>query len=98
MTCASADVRSSWSPTTWERWSAEGSIAIDGEPDEVGRHYLALNFKAPEEDPETAAGPGTKPSAPVTVRDVWVEDDAGQRVGGLAPGDQIHVHVVLEAH
>jgi len=61
---------------------AEGSIAIDGEPDEVGRHYLALNFKAPEEDPETAAGAGTKPSAPVTVRDVWVEDDAGQRVGG----------------
>ncbi len=78
---------------------ADGSIAIDGEPDEVGRHYLALNFKAPEAGPdETAEGAGSKPSAPVTVRDVWVEDDSGQRVGGLAPGEQMHVHVVLEAH
>jgi ABC-2 type transport system ATP-binding protein len=72
-----------------------GRIVHDGDPHEVGRHYLRLNFQRGgtagdlESRDETAA---------VSLVDVWLESAAGERTSSVELGEDIHLCAVLEAN
>ncbi len=69
-----------------------GRIQHVGDPAEVGRRYLRLNF-------ERAAGSGqsrAEPSEDVRLLDAWVEDAAGTRLTNVEHGKEIRLRVELE--
>lgn len=71
----------------------EGQIHHIGDPAEVGRRYLRLNFEKGSE-----AGSGAAPEASDEVRllDAWIEDSEGSRLTNLEQGQEIHLRVELE--
>jgi ABC-type polysaccharide/polyol phosphate transport system ATPase subunit len=70
-----------------------GRLVREGEPREVGQHYLRLNF-----DQERRGAWGENPaSAGVKLIDAWVEDPAGERVGSLELSQDINLRAVVEA-
>ena len=71
-----------------------GKIQHLGDPGEVGRHYLQLNFERSTEDGE---GPTSGPADEVRMLDAWVEDADGNRAANVAAGDDIRLRVELEA-
>ncbi|HEX5989513.1 MAG TPA: ABC transporter ATP-binding protein [Solirubrobacterales bacterium] len=71
-----------------------GKIQHLGDPGEVGRHYLQLNF---ERGTEEGAAPTTGPTDEVRMVDAWVEDADGNRVANVAGGEDIRLRVELEA-
>jgi ABC-2 type transport system ATP-binding protein len=71
-----------------------GKIRHLGDPGEVGRHYLQLNF---EKGSEGAAAPTSGPSDQVRMVDAWLEDSAGKRVANLQGGERIRMRIELEA-
>jgi ABC-type polysaccharide/polyol phosphate transport system ATPase subunit len=70
----------------------EGHIQHLGDPAEVGRRYLRLNFERESE------GGGAAPEASDEVRllDAWIEDAGGTRLTNLEHGQQIRLRVELE--
>jgi Wzt C-terminal domain len=70
----------------------DGRIRQIGDPGEVGREYLRLNFEH--------AGPGG--DAPTTqadgaqLLDAWLENAAGERVTSLEEGEEIRLRAELE--
>jgi ABC-type polysaccharide/polyol phosphate transport system ATPase subunit len=73
----------------------DGKIRHIGDPGEVGRHYLQLNFErgSPEDHATVAAQPGDE----VKVIDIWLEDGAGERVNNVEHGARFHLGAELEA-
>jgi ABC-type polysaccharide/polyol phosphate transport system ATPase subunit len=71
----------------------EGRIQHAGEPDEVGRRYLRLNF---ERGSETGAVPTASTSDDVRLRDAWIEDADGTRLTNVEHDKSIHLRVELE--
>ncbi|HET8863980.1 MAG TPA: ABC transporter ATP-binding protein [Solirubrobacterales bacterium] len=71
-----------------------GKIQHIGDPAEVGRRYLRLNF---EKGSEVGGGPTTGPGDEVRLLDAWVEDAAGVRLTNVEHGEPIRLHVELEA-
>jgi ABC-2 type transport system ATP-binding protein len=73
----------------------DGKIRHIGDPGEVGRHYLQLNFERgmPEDHATVAAQPGDE----VKVIDIWLEDEAGERVNNVEHGARFHLGAELEA-
>jgi len=72
----------------------DGHIRMLGEPEEIGREYLRLNFLA-----ETGAGSSAAPSAGsegIRLLDLWLEDAGGERVAGVGHGETIHLRADLE--
>jgi ABC-type polysaccharide/polyol phosphate transport system ATPase subunit len=73
----------------------DGKIIHVGDPGEVGRHYLQLNFErgSPEDHARVEEHPGDE----VALREIWLEDDQGQRITNVEHGAEFHLFVELEA-
>jgi ABC-type polysaccharide/polyol phosphate transport system ATPase subunit len=72
-----------------------GRIQGAGDPAEVGRHYLRLNFERGSElgaEPRASAG-----DEEVRLLDAWIEDAGGNRQTNVEHGEPIRLRVALEA-
>jgi ABC-type polysaccharide/polyol phosphate transport system ATPase subunit len=72
---------------------SDGQIQHIGDPGEVGRRYLRLNFEH-DDSGDPAAAP--EESDEVRLLDAWLEDDAGTRISNVEHGQRIHLRVELE--
>jgi ABC-type polysaccharide/polyol phosphate transport system ATPase subunit len=72
----------------------DGQIQHLGDPSEVGRRYLRLNF---ERGSEVVPGSTAGASGETRLLDVWIEDDAGARQTNVENGRKIRLRVELEA-
>jgi ABC-2 type transport system ATP-binding protein len=72
---------------------ADGKIQHIGDPAEVGRRYLRLNF---EQGSEAAPGAAPEASDEVRLLDAWLEDADGARLTNVEHGKKIHLRVELE--
>ena len=71
-----------------------GHIKHLGDPGDVGRHYLQLNF---ERGTEEGAAPTSGPADEMKMLDAWLEDENGERIANLEGGEKIRLAVELEA-
>jgi ABC-type polysaccharide/polyol phosphate transport system ATPase subunit len=72
-----------------------GQIQHVGDPGEVGRRYLRLNFERGDEAAvHTQSG---SPDAAVRMLDAHIENAKGERVNMIEHGEEIRMHVELEA-
>jgi ABC-type polysaccharide/polyol phosphate transport system ATPase subunit len=72
----------------------DGRIQHLGEPSEVGRRYLRLNF---ERGSEIVPGATAEASGEVRLLDVWIEGADGARQTNVEHEDAIRLRVELEA-
>ncbi len=70
-----------------------GQIQHLGDPAEVGRRYLRLNF---ERGSEAEAGTTPDTSDEVRLIDAWIEDADGARLTNVEQGNEIRLRVELE--
>jgi ABC-type polysaccharide/polyol phosphate transport system ATPase subunit len=72
---------------------SDGKIQHIGDPGEVGRRYLRLNFET-----ERSAGPKAAEAGEEEVRllDIWIEDGGGERITNVEHGDRIRLRAELE--
>ncbi len=74
----------------------DGESQFLGDPEEVGRRYLQLNFS--RESGIIDADPGqASPDVHAKVVDVWLEDRDGRRQKNVDGRDQIRVRSIIEA-
>ncbi len=73
----------------------DGEVKSIGEPGDVARSYLRLNFQQAPSDSE-ANGSGDA-VADVVVGDAWLEDAEGERVTNVEKGGELRLCAVLEA-
>jgi ABC-type polysaccharide/polyol phosphate transport system ATPase subunit len=74
---------------------SDGRLVQVGDPGEVARRYLGLNF---EQGFEPASGDFTNVTGDgVRLLDIWLEDEQGGRITNVQQGDQIRVRALLEA-
>jgi ABC-type polysaccharide/polyol phosphate transport system ATPase subunit len=71
-----------------------GEIQHVGDPAEIGRRYLRLNFQrganaARGDDP-------ARGNEDLGLRDIWIEGATGRRDPNLESGDQIHIRAEIE--
>ncbi len=71
-----------------------GRIQHLGDPGEVGRHYLQLNF---ERGTEEGASPTSGPTDELKMLDAWIEDADGKRIDNVGGDQEIRVRIELEA-
>jgi ABC-2 type transport system ATP-binding protein len=71
-----------------------GKIQRIGDPAEVGREYLRLNF---ERGSATGDGSVSADTDDVRIVDAWLEDAAGAHVTSVEHGDPIRLRVEVEA-
>jgi ABC-type polysaccharide/polyol phosphate transport system ATPase subunit len=72
-----------------------GRIRALGDPAEIGRRYMRLNFQTGED----GGGPGeATPTAAegATLLDAWIEDGAGERANGVEHGEDIRLRAEIE--
>jgi len=74
---------------------SEGQIQSIGDPAEVGRDYLRLNFEGDGE--ETAEEVLHEQSADVRIVDIALQDEAGADISTIEYGKEIRLHLELEA-
>jgi ABC-type polysaccharide/polyol phosphate transport system ATPase subunit len=69
-----------------------GKIRSIGDPGEIGRQYLRLNFQPSSEagQPVPAVAEGAR------LLDAWVEDGAGERASGIEQGEEIRLRAEIE--
>jgi ABC-type polysaccharide/polyol phosphate transport system ATPase subunit len=70
-----------------------GKILHAGDPAEVGRRYLQLNF---ERGSDATGTPAAEASDEVRLLDAWIEDAEGSRLTNLAAEEPIRLRVALE--
>jgi ABC-type polysaccharide/polyol phosphate transport system ATPase subunit len=70
-----------------------GEIRMLGDPEEIGREYLRLNFQT-----EGAGGGGEALAASEGARllDTWIEDAGGDRATGVGDGEPIRLRAEVE--
>jgi ABC-2 type transport system ATP-binding protein len=71
-----------------------GRVQHIGDPAEVGRHYLQLNFERGSPGDHEATREG---SDEVQLLDAWIEDSEGTRLSNVEHGKTIRLRVELEA-
>jgi len=71
----------------------DGHIQHIGDPSEVGRRYLELNF---ERGRSLEGESAFATSDEVKMLDAWLEDENGERLANVEQGSAIHVGVELE--
>ena len=71
----------------------DGAVKMIGDPAEVGRQYLRLNF---ERDTSVAAGRRPVESDEVRLLDIWTESAAGARGAPVEQGEGLVVGAELE--
>jgi ABC-type polysaccharide/polyol phosphate transport system ATPase subunit len=69
-----------------------GHIQHIGDPAEIGRRYLRLNF----ERGEAGGSVGADTSDEVRMLDAWIEGPDGERLTNVERGDPIHLQAELE--
>jgi hypothetical protein len=70
-----------------------GHVQHLGDPSEVGRRYLQLNFERGSPEDHAVAQQG---SDEVRLLDAWIEDDGGNRLTNLEYGSEIRLRLELE--
>lgn len=73
---------------------ADGKIEHIGDPAEVGRRYMQLNFEQGAD--ETRPG-GDDESGSVRMLGAWIENEAGERVSSVEHAETIRMRFELEA-
>jgi ABC-2 type transport system ATP-binding protein len=73
---------------------ADGRIQHVGDPGEVGRRYLRLNFERGDEAAVHSQAPS---DTEVRMLDAHIENAAGERVNTVEHGEEIRMRVELEA-
>jgi ABC-type polysaccharide/polyol phosphate transport system ATPase subunit len=73
----------------------DGKIRHIGDPGEIGRHYLQLNFE--RGSPEDHAHAEEQPGDEVRLLDIWLEDEAGARIENVEHGASFNLCAELEA-
>ena len=74
----------------------DGRIRAIGDPGEVGRQYLEMNFGRPAGD---AAAPVAGPADQrATLADIWLAGPDGERLRGVAYGEPLLVHAIVEVN
>ncbi len=73
----------------------DGKILHIGEPGEVGRHYLQLNFE--RGSPEDYATVTSQPGDEVNLIDIWLENMAGEPITNVEHGASFRLCAELEA-
>ena len=72
---------------------ADGKIQHIGDPAEVGRRYLRLNF---EQENKGAAEAAPEASDEVQLLEAWLEDAEGTRLTNVEHGQKVRLRVELE--
>jgi ABC-2 type transport system ATP-binding protein len=70
-----------------------GKIRKSGDPVEIGREYLRLNFERGSAEAGTSIPGG---SDEVRLEDIWIEDEAGKRQSNVEAGREIRLRAELE--
>jgi ABC-2 type transport system ATP-binding protein len=70
---------------------SDGKIQHIGDPGEVGREYLRLNFESGEVTAKV-----TSASEDLKLLDVWLERPNGEKVGNIEDEEQIHIRAQVE--
>lgn len=73
---------------------SKGRIVQIGDPEEVAKRYLGLNF---EQGFEPAKGEIEDVESDVRLLDVWIEDAEGNRVTNVEQGTAMRIQSLLEA-
>jgi hypothetical protein len=76
----------------------DGDIEMIGDPQPVGRRYLERNFEHFHTSQVEIAGRAPGGVAGAEISEVWIENDAGERVDTIAYGQQLHVHALIDVH
>jgi ABC-2 type transport system ATP-binding protein len=72
----------------------DGVVEAEGDPDEVARRYLRLNFeRAPSQSGDNDWGD----EADVRLVDAWLEGPDGERASSVETGAQLRLQAVFEA-
>jgi ABC-type polysaccharide/polyol phosphate transport system ATPase subunit len=74
----------------------EGEMRFIGDPEEAALRYFRLNFHEALQNEPTARGAAV-PDVNVKLLDVWLENDAGERVANVEQGEPIGFNMVVEA-
>lgn len=69
----------------------EGKIQHLGDPAEVGREYLRLNFEG-----EEASAKVTSSAGDLKFLGIWLENAAGERVANVEKGEEVRFHAEIE--
>ena len=72
----------------------KGRIVHEGEPREVGKHYLRLNFDQGRGASGTEASGNDEPE--IRLVDVWLEDAGGDRTTNVEIGEDINLRAIVE--
>ena len=75
---------------------SDGQVAHLGEPEEVGRKYLRLNFKPAGAGAAAGAGEQSE-DATVKMLDACLLDAGGERASSVEHGDEIRIQIEIEA-
>jgi ABC-type polysaccharide/polyol phosphate transport system ATPase subunit len=70
----------------------DGEVKAVGDPGEVARKYLRLNF----ESAPSSGGDSLGEVADIVVADAWLEDDSGARATNVEKGQELHFCANLE--
>ncbi len=74
----------------------DGVIEAIGEPGQVARDYLRINFE--QASSGIGAGDGSDQVADVTLADAWIEGGEGGRATSVEAGGELRFSAVVEAH
>jgi len=74
-----------------------GRLVFSGTPAATARRYVKLNEEAERPAPEADLPIPSGAHAPIGVREVWVEDDAGERTIAVPNGEPLRLRGVVEA-
>jgi ABC-type polysaccharide/polyol phosphate transport system ATPase subunit len=72
----------------------DGQLLAEGDPDEVARRYLRLNFEGP---PSPGADGDWGESADVRLVEAWIEGPDGRAAVGVETGSPLKLHATFEA-
>jgi ABC-2 type transport system ATP-binding protein len=75
----------------------DGEQRFLGDPEEAALRYYRLNFGGQQPDPANGAHPAAVPDVNVKLIDVWLEDQAGQRVDNVEQEKVFRFNLLVEA-
>jgi ABC-2 type transport system ATP-binding protein len=74
----------------------DGELVHIGDPSQVQREYMRLNFATVDRDAASKGGVAV-PDVHARLLEAWLENEAGDRVANVEIGDPIRIRAILEA-